>query len=102
MSGNITYVFYAIDNPLSRAQRDAVAKLSRRCSVAKHRKIYFHWRPVLADPEDDMVLELAVAAEQAWIVTFNTTHFRDAEQFGIRVKAMPKVRDAEPTKQDRL
>ncbi len=32
------------------------------CSVASHRRIFYLWRPVLKDPGDDMVLELAVEA----------------------------------------
>jgi len=30
------------------------------CSVAKHWKVFFLWRPLLKDLKDDMVLELAV------------------------------------------
>src|SRR5258708_37034402 len=32
------------------------------CSVAKRQSIFFLWRPFLGDPDDDMILELAVAA----------------------------------------
>jgi hypothetical protein len=32
------------------------------CAVANKRRIFFLWRPLLPDPGDDMVLELAVAA----------------------------------------
>ena len=55
------------------------------CAVGKHQEIYFLWRPFLQDPEDDMVLELAVAAECEAIVTFNKRDFGGAEMFGIRV-----------------
>lgn len=55
------------------------------CSVAQHHEIYFLWRPFLGDPRDDMVLELAVAAESKIIVTYNTDDFRGSEEFGIRV-----------------
>jgi predicted nucleic acid-binding protein len=30
------------------------------CKVAKWRTIFYLWRPLLADPRDDMILELAV------------------------------------------
>ena len=40
---------------------------------------------MLKDAEDDMVLELAVAANCADIVTFNLRDFAGAEQFGIRI-----------------
>lgn len=40
----------------------------------------------LNDPDDDMVLELAVASRCSHIVTFNEADFRHVEQqFGIRI-----------------
>ena len=54
------------------------------CSVSNHLKIYFLWRPFLKDPKDDMVLELAVASQSRYIITYNTRHFNDIEQFGIK------------------
>lgn len=53
------------------------------CRVARHRKIYYLWRPFLSDLEDDMVLELAVTAECDFIVTFNKSDFQGIEQFGL-------------------
>jgi predicted nucleic acid-binding protein len=35
--------------------------------------------------KDDMILELAVASQCPYIVTYNKRHFRGAEQFGVRV-----------------
>lgn len=55
------------------------------CSVGKQQKIFFRWRPTLADPSDDMVLELAVAGGCDAIVTHNRRHFREVHRFGIRV-----------------
>ncbi|MBI4772399.1 MAG: putative toxin-antitoxin system toxin component, PIN family [Chloroflexi bacterium] len=54
------------------------------CAVAHHHEIYYLWRPFLKDAKDDMVLELAVAANCDRIVTFNTKDFTGTEQFGIR------------------
>jgi putative PIN family toxin of toxin-antitoxin system len=54
------------------------------CSRAKLVQIYFRWRPVLPDPDDDRILELAVRTHAA-VVTFNTRDFAGAEQFGIQV-----------------
>lgn len=54
------------------------------CSVAEHRRIYFLWRPVLSDPRDDMVLELAVEAGCDCIVTHNLRDFAGVERFGVR------------------
>lgn len=37
--------------------------------------IYFHWRPQLKDPDDEMVLEAAVNGQADALVTFNLAHF---------------------------
>lgn len=54
------------------------------CSRAVLNKIFYLWRPMLKDPDDDFVLELAVKAN-ATIVTWNVTDFKLAAQFGISV-----------------
>jgi len=56
------------------------------CSVAHLQKIFFLWRPFLKDPDDDMVLELAVASEADFIVTHNMDDFGGIEQFGVRAR----------------
>ena len=53
-------------------------------SLAHLQDIYFLWRPFLRDPDDDMVLECAVAAGCRYIVTHNIKHFRRTEQLGVR------------------
>ena len=55
------------------------------CRVAHQQPIYFLWRPVLRDPHDDMVLEVAVESESKYIVTFNLRDFAGAQQFGVAV-----------------
>jgi len=52
-------------------------------SKAHLQAVYFAWRPTLPDPNDDFILELAVAANCQFIVTFNLKDFRGAESFGI-------------------
>jgi len=54
------------------------------CSRAVLNKIFYLWRPVLKDPDDDFVLELAVKAHAA-IVTWNVADFKHAARFGIAV-----------------
>ena len=54
------------------------------CAKAMHHKIFYLWRPVLKDPDDDFLLELAVKAN-AMIITWNLTDFKRASKFGIKV-----------------
>ena len=54
------------------------------CAVAHHQHIFFLWRPLLPDPKDDMVAELAVAAQCFAVVTHNVKDFGFIDQFGIR------------------
>ncbi len=54
------------------------------CSRAVRDKIFYLWRPVLKDPGDDFVLELAVKAD-ATIVTWNVSDFKRAARFGVAV-----------------
>ena len=42
-------------------------------------------RPHLAGPDDEFILELALASASHYIVTHNRGDFRDAERFGVRV-----------------
>lgn len=53
------------------------------CAKSIHHKIFYLWRPVLKDADDDFVLELAVKAN-AMIVTWNLNDFKRASSFGIR------------------
>jgi putative PIN family toxin of toxin-antitoxin system len=55
------------------------------CSVARHQEIFFTWRPTLVDPNDEIFLELAVAASASHIVTHNKKDFIEAKSFGLQV-----------------
>ncbi len=61
------------------------AIIRRIAQVAHKQEIYFLWRPILPDPKDDMVLEVAITSRATHIVTFNRKDFRLAAQFGITV-----------------
>lgn len=64
--------------------RDIEAVIDFICSQALNGKVFYLWRPQLKDPQDDMVLEAAVAAHCTHIVTFNCRDFEGAERFGIQ------------------
>lgn len=53
-------------------------------SLAHLQDVHFLWRPFLKDPDDDMVLECAVAASCKYIVTHNVKDFRNSEQLGVK------------------
>jgi putative PIN family toxin of toxin-antitoxin system len=56
------------------------------CLIGEHHEIHYLWRPMLRDPKDEMVLELAVGSGCKKIVTFNVRDFKGAEQFGVSVE----------------
>jgi putative PIN family toxin of toxin-antitoxin system len=66
---------------LSSEQIDDV--LDFLCASASLRDIFYLWRPMLSDPKDDFVLELAVESGCDYIVTFNMKDFSGAEKFGV-------------------
>jgi putative PIN family toxin of toxin-antitoxin system len=53
-------------------------------SIAHLQDVHFLWRPFLRDPDDDMVLECAVAAGCEYIVTHNIKDFRRVEELNVR------------------
>src|SRR5665213_1601223 len=50
---------------------------------ANRHAIFYLIRPFLADPDDELILELALASASSYIVTHNRGDFRDAERFGV-------------------
>ena len=54
------------------------------CQIGREQQVFFLWRPYLKDPNDDMVLELAVAAGCNFIITHNKKDFKNIEEFGLK------------------
>ncbi len=54
------------------------------CRLARHQQIFYAWRPFLPDADDDMVLELALAANSPFVITLNIKDFRGSESLGVR------------------
>jgi len=58
--------------------------------MAEPVETHFLWRPQLRDPNDEMVLEVAVNGQADALVTFNRRHFGSAPgRFGVQV-LLPK------------
>jgi putative PIN family toxin of toxin-antitoxin system len=60
------------------------AVLDFLAASAEQHAVSFRWRPHLNDPDDDFILELAVAARADYIVTHNLRDFEGVERFGIQ------------------
>ncbi|HEX9898124.1 MAG TPA: putative toxin-antitoxin system toxin component, PIN family [Candidatus Methylomirabilis sp.] len=71
---------------LGLTHQDVDDVLDYLCSEADCREIFFLWRPVLRDPGDDAVLEIAVEAQCKYIVTHNISDFVGSDAF--RLEAM--------------
>ena len=55
------------------------------CLEGEQQRIHFLWRPRTRDPKDDMILELAVAGNCDFIITYNKKDLQDANIFGIEL-----------------
>lgn len=69
--------------PPGQSQDQALAFLRYLAGQCHWQDIFYLWRPCLKDADDDMVLELAVAAGCSHILTHNIKDFRGSEPFGI-------------------
>src|SRR5581483_9663954 len=70
--------------PSGLSAENALGFIRYLASQAHLQEIHFLWRPFLRDPNDDMILELAFAAQCGCIVTHNVGDFRGSAQLGIR------------------
>lgn len=64
---------------------DALAFLRYLASVAHLQNVHFLWRPFSRDPDDDMIVECAVASGCEYIVTHNVKDFRRVEELKVKV-----------------
>lgn len=69
--------------PPGQTAEDALGFLRYLANQSHLQEIHFLWRPSLPDPDDDLVLELALAAGCRQIVTHNVRDFRGSEFFDV-------------------
>jgi predicted nucleic acid-binding protein len=71
------------ENLLRRTPAQAEGFLDNLLAASHLQEIFFLWRPALPDADDDLLLQLAVAAGCGYIITHNLRDFRGAEKWGI-------------------
>lgn len=59
--------------------------LNNLCAMANRHDVFYLWRPLLRDPGDDLILELAVKANCDYIVTYNKEDFMGVDAFDIKI-----------------
>lgn len=69
--------------PPGQTPQDALHFLRYLASQSWLQDVFFLWRPFLRDPKDDMILELAIAAQCRHIVTHNVRDFSGCEALGV-------------------
>jgi putative PIN family toxin of toxin-antitoxin system len=65
-------------------EEDIDEALDAICSQSGLHRIYFQWRPAASDPNDEMVLEAAIASHSDFIITYNKRDFAESKRFGIQ------------------
>lgn len=71
--------------PPGATQDDALAFLRYLASIAHLQDVHFLWRPFSRDPDDDMIVECAVASGSEYIVTHNVKDFRRVSELNVQV-----------------
>ena len=69
--------------PPGLSANDAMGFLRYLASIAHLQDVHFLWRPFLRDPDDDMVLECAVASGSQYIITHNVKDFKRATELNV-------------------
>lgn len=70
--------------PLGASADNANAFLRYLASIAHLQDVHFLWRPFLRDPDDDMVMECAVASGSQLIITHNVKDFKRSQELKVR------------------
>ncbi len=55
------------------------------CSLASEQNIYFIWRPLTVDPDDDLFVDLAIAANVDYLIIYNISNFQNVKKLGIKI-----------------
>jgi predicted nucleic acid-binding protein len=59
--------------------------LNAICARGEECTLSYGWLPVLTDPDDEPLVQLAIESDASRIVTHNIRHLRPALQFGVEL-----------------
>lgn len=68
----------------SLTEGEVKAVIDALCLLSHQQKIFYTWRPFLPDPDDDLVLELAAAADCQYVITHNLKDFKGSDSLNIQ------------------
>lgn len=70
---------------LSLQTRDIDKLLDILCLIGEKHRLFYKWRPMLKDENDDFIGELAVNAQVDAVVAHNVKDFQNILNFGVKI-----------------
>ena len=55
------------------------------CYLANHHDIFYIWRPLAKDKDDDFLIDLALKCQAQFIISYNDKDLRPIEKFGVSI-----------------
>lgn len=55
------------------------------CHLANHHEIFYIWRPLAKDKDDDFLIDLALKCQAQFIISYNNKDLKPIEKFGISI-----------------
>jgi putative PIN family toxin of toxin-antitoxin system len=74
-----------VSEELGLTLQDVDLTIAAICNIANFHLIFFLWRPMAKDPDDEFLIDLAFKAQADFIITYNQKDLQPVERFGIRV-----------------
>ena len=55
------------------------------CHLSNHHEIFYIWRPLAKDKDDDFLLDFALKCQAQFIISYNDKDLKPIEKFGISI-----------------